>query len=265
VGDRTIHDGETRLGVAIMHLESSSMPTTKIRLATTADVDIIVDWLHDEYINGDGSGFWHNRNLIQDGQHRRHVTVLVDDNNKPVAFCLRNHDDLDILAVRPDRRGVGLGRELMMHVIQTARRARLLGLSGFCNPENSLPFWRAMGFEHVPHPHHALQIALPFRRRNRLLRDGPLATARIDLFADEFDRNLRKSVATPAVHSGDAWLLQNDFVEYVHDPDTLVRIAIDGTPIHSGKAKYITAIGGERECPWIRIRTISLPRRSDGG
>lgn len=121
----------------------------RFRLATTEDLKIIKSWLKEEFDHSrTGNGFYNNTNLIEEGQKRGELTVAIDNkDNLPVAFYLGNGCSAEILEVRPDYRGKGIGRLFVEYIIKCAKDKGYPAISGFCCPEESLPFWLKMGFK----------------------------------------------------------------------------------------------------------------------
>jgi GNAT superfamily N-acetyltransferase len=229
-----------------------------IRHATQSDLLAIRVWLEEEARREGERGFLNNMSLIEDGQRKRELTVLLEDSMSPAAFCLASDRDMHILEVRPDRRGQGLGRRLVEHVLSRSRDAGSLGMCGHCCPEESLPFWLHIGFKHVPDHVQAYRIAYPFRRARSLIPNAPTHDVTFTLFTDYPAETVRKTRTITASCLGGSYQLAEDFVEYASDPDELLRIEADDRVLYAGKSKYVDRVGGEHRSPWIRASVVRV-------
>jgi GNAT superfamily N-acetyltransferase len=227
-----------------------------IRLATKPDFEEIESWLKKEYKSGQG-GFYSNINLIKDGQKEGTLTVAVcESNNLPIAFYLGSKCMAEILEVKHDYRKKGIGKLLMKYILERAKKEGCIGVSGFCSPKESLPFWLSIGFERVTNPNESYQVAYPLRRRHKL----PMKITRCDivfkLYEDDTDSKLLKTQKISAAQCNQNYRLEEDFVEYVFSSDTLLVIGVGDSELYNDKIKHIDTIGGERDNTWVRVRQI---------
>jgi GNAT superfamily N-acetyltransferase len=230
----------------------------RFRLATTTDLEIIRSWLKKEYDRSRaGKGFYGNINGIEKGQEKDELTVAIDDkDNLPVAFYHGNRCNAAILEVRPGYRRKGIGRLLVEHIIKCAKDKGYPGISGFCSPEKSLPFWLKMGFERVHNPNQTPEVAYPIRQKRQL----PLNCERYDitfkLYEDSGGNNLHKTQVISAALCGQDYELEEDFVEYVYNSNSLLVIVSSGQELFRDEIRRIDEIGGEYEMPWLRVNEI---------
>jgi len=121
-----------------------------MRPATPEDLASIEHWLKDEYDRAaTGLGFWNNVNIIRNAAREGRLTVLqTQDSSSPVAFCVFGHGyaSIDILEVHPAHRHQGHGRALARHCFNQARLAGAEDITVLCEPNTSVPFWKAIGF-----------------------------------------------------------------------------------------------------------------------
>ncbi len=219
-----------------------------IRKATTDDIFAIREWLEETQ-----SGFLNNWNLIEKGQTKGEVTVLLEG-IKPIAFCLSSQSTLDIFEVKKSRRLGGTGRRLVHHILAEARGSGSWGITGFCQPEVSLSFWLKVGFQRVVDPNQEYQVAYPFRHMHAIPED--LVTCQLDFKLHRYpDEALYASKSiTAAIENDGTYSLTEDFLEYAASGDIRLTVSRNGEPLYDGKCKYIEEVGGEIRYPWVRVR-----------
>ncbi len=205
---------------------------------------------------GEGKGFYNNTTLIEEVQKKDELTVAIDNkDNLPVAFYLGNGCNSAILEVRPDYRGKGIGRLLVEHIIKCAKNKGYPGISGSCSPE-SLPFWLKMGFERVHNPNQTYEVAYPIRQKHQL----PLNCERYDITFKLYENfgcnNPQKTKVISAALPGQYYDLEEDFVEYAYNHDTLLVVESAGQKLFGDSIKYIGEIGGDYDMPWLRVNKI---------
>lgn len=228
-----------------------------IRLAAHDDLLRIRTWLEQEHNDGVDGSFFCNYDLIKEGQQSGALTALVRDSVAlPVPFCLGNNN-IDILAVKADCRRQGLGRGFAQYFIDAARQRDVIGLHGECAPPTSKPFWKSMGYISVQSPwgddnENWLACALPHEND---LPDGPRHTIAIALKDTEYQ--MQPVFQCDAVGVDGCYVLARDFVQYVPHPDRQLEICCNGDPVFSEKNKYVSEVGGERNCPWVRVRELN--------
>lgn len=231
----------------------------EIRKATLDDLTQVHNWLQQEKNVGHES-FIDNFNLIQAGQENGNLIVLVDD--IPIAFALGSNN-LEILAVKFDRRGNDVGRTLAEHWFQQAREQDLMGFHGDCAPRNSLGFWKEMGCQQVECPYSigvAPWVAMPFRKK----REFPVGVRSVPVSFESLSPGGAPTTkwnfsTDAAVIELDDLMLAEDFVAYVPKAETRVIIGVDSSEIGNVKVRDIEDFGGNRNYPWIRVRNLALP------
>jgi len=234
-----------------------------IRPATATDLKIIAAWLKKEFNNSVAKhGFYNNIKLIEEGQKRGELTVAADDrDNSPIAFYLGTESSVEILEVKLDCRRKGIGRLLMEHVKKCAMDKGCLGISGFCSSKDSLPFWSEMRFEQVYNPNRIDEVAYPIRRKHQLPLNCKRYNITFKLYKDADGSNLRKAQVISAALYDQNYELEEDFVEYVYNSDTLLIIESANQTLYKDSIKYINDIGGERDVPWLRVNKIKIIER----
>lgn len=111
---------------------------------TREDADEILRWLKAEF-EIDHEGFWSNRNLINRAVDDEELWV-IRESDVAVAFQVGTYAP-DILCVRQDRQGQGLGSTLFAATLARAEADDVVILDITCMPRESLSFWRKQGFE----------------------------------------------------------------------------------------------------------------------
>lgn len=119
-----------------------------VRLAVGADLPLIYEWLKHEL--RDGIGFINNWTLIQEACSEQKMTVFVTDDG-PVGFIIGGISYGTILQTKSIYQRQGIGRALVKHAIaeEEAKNNAVVVLQ--CQPQSSVEFWLAMGFQ----PHRA--------------------------------------------------------------------------------------------------------------
>jgi GNAT superfamily N-acetyltransferase len=120
------------------------METYQIKLATRAELNIVLKWLKRSYDKTD-SGFWGNRRLIHQWFKEGEMYVCVDG-GKVVGFLAGECNHNSILEIRPSKRKQGYGTILARDWIERAKAAGVCVLHVECSPPTSIPFWEKLGF-----------------------------------------------------------------------------------------------------------------------
>jgi GNAT superfamily N-acetyltransferase len=227
------------------------MENHSIRRATEADLSEIRAWLKQEDEEGVEGCFWCNFNCVETAQTKGKLTVLAL-RDKPVAFCVSSPEGIDVFEVKADVRGKGYGRILAGHVIAETRESGSMGMIGQCNPEDSLGFWTRMGFERVRERREGLWIALPFRSHREM--PDASSTIRIQLSNDPKSKALK--IHESRANLGEKYLLEDTFVEYVEDLDTIITIWIDGKQVFHDRVMYADEFNIERDEAWVRVTEL---------
>ncbi|MDE3783411.1 GNAT family N-acetyltransferase [Sinorhizobium meliloti] len=121
-----------------------------IRKATTRDLADIRSWLELEYQEA-GEGFFCNWNVIE-AIHDKDMLHALILGSEAVAFVADARKGPDIVAVRPDLRGKGLGRLAAEHALHSAYDRGNSVVHIECAPSTSIPFWQTMGFTMLAGP-----------------------------------------------------------------------------------------------------------------
>lgn len=226
-----------------------------IRAATLEDLDQIRAWLKKQDEDSVEDSFYCNIIMIERGLQNDTLMALVRDaDSLPIAFCLSDKS-IDIFEVKADLRRQGFGSYFARQVISKARDRDLIGLTGECAPAESLPFWKNMGFFPLSAPTDA-KIACPLPKKHKLP-EGSRHAIRIAL-EDAQHEELQPSLQCEAVWDGNCYQLAKDYVLHEPSGDKRLTIHCDDEAVFANKSKYVTEVGGERDCPWVRVRSITL-------
>jgi len=90
-----------------------------------------------------GSPFLCNWNLTKE-VHDEGGLIVAINKDEPIAYIWA---DFGIVEVREDYRGKGVGRSLVEHALDYARKSNAFCVSIECAPQTSIPFWKHMGFK----------------------------------------------------------------------------------------------------------------------
>lgn len=221
-----------------------------IRKATTDDILAIREWLEETQ-----SGFLNNWNLIEKGQTKGEVTVLLDG-AVPIAYCLSSQSTLEIFEVKKSRRLGGTGRQLVHHILAEERDSGSWAITGFCQPEESLPFWLKVGFQRAVDPNQEYQVAYPFRHKHEIPKY--MVTCQLDFKLHSYpdDAPYASKSITAAIEYDGTYSLTEDFLEYAASIDMRLTVTRDGELLYDDKCKYIDEVGGELRFPWVRVRYL---------
>ena len=100
-----------------------------------------------------GQGFYGNWDVIEKAYQNDKMLVLVRD-SKPLAFLIYRIEELtasiDIMEVQPKYREHGFGRLIVDDFIKIATESGALAIDLYCSPEDSMRFWKSVGFEKFP-------------------------------------------------------------------------------------------------------------------
>jgi GNAT superfamily N-acetyltransferase len=242
-----------------------------IRKADQRDLDEVTRWLKEEEEMG-VDGFFCNLNVIEDAYSQGDLYVLLDaPATGPVAFVADASRGPDILEVRHDRRGAGLGRKLAEFIIEQARLRDRCALDIECAPATSIPFWKRMGFQMYGRN----RAYLLLEKRHELPDGASEAAVTITFFPE--DAKWSEDVLPLAQHSPKAVWLNASRIKLAERvflftatmvpsfKDPVVAIDVDGKQLYKDKAKYQDAqrLGVRRDINGFFIDELTLP--SAGG
>lgn len=226
-----------------------------IRLATKADYRSIHDWLrrwHERSEVGKGASFWCNRNLIEKGQREGKLWAMIAEDRQVVAFNLArqfrcehgSEAAIEILEVHPERRGAGLGRQMVEHFRGLARETGAMGICIDCRPHTSIPFWQHMGFSRVVPGSSEHVLLLPTLNRPALPAGSRLPVT-ISLSRGYPPVNEESPFVTEAVVHGERFILKDEYVRYFQDIETFAEVKVGVEVLHNYKVKYLHELGAE--------------------
>jgi len=215
-------------------------------------LEATLGWLKREH-DIKGEGFYWNREIICRAHDDGKLHILTS-RYEEVAFLVSDDQSMLILAVQPDRREHGFGRQLAQFGIERIRDAGACIIRIECSPRTSIPFWKRMGFNldqpDDPWCHHAHMflektVALPEDHRNVEI------TVRLYAEAASYNRNddiepLRewspKAVRLPPndILLGQRIILFDPKIETGQDP--VVEITVEGKRLVKVKAKRDEAL-----------------------
>lgn len=159
------------------------MSSVEIRLATAADLAEIEAWLRAER-NETGEGFYCNWSVIQRGVEYDETFAMLR-NSEAVAVLVDGTAGPDILSVRPDLRGTGIGGQFARWLFERALARDYSVLEIECEPRTSVPFWRKHGFLPMGTGPDGFRHAYKLLVREHPLIDGPEVTVVVSLFPKE--------------------------------------------------------------------------------
>lgn len=233
-------------------MTTTSNSNAVICRATARDTAAILQWLKTEYDEDGSTGFWCQRNMIQDAENLEHDLWVYRLDGLAVAFQVGNYAAA-IISIRKDYRRSGIGTALVEASVARAIRDDINVLDVQCEPATSIKFWRAMGFKrHHDHANpHAVSARRTLARRWALPTDLPLVRVRVR-FYDEDAIFCETASVSPVANFNvigarlDNGLIQLDRrvlgLEVSHSHrDLTVRIEVDDREICFNKAKSLVA------------------------
>ncbi len=250
-----------------------TMGDVVIRKATLGDLEDILTFLKQEY-DGEstGSGFWCNRDLIEQGQAARELEVLAHPpDGKILAFCLWSIErgSMDIIEVRPAYRYRGLGRCLTQYILDRLRDQGFIGVEIQCMPQQSLQVWQKMGFRQVEkteQPDHTFAVYL-LRERRATLGDAETKAVVIQL-TQLSGRPLESKTAVVQPSTlfccrgtvrNTACILEEDFAAYLPlGSHHAITVQVEGYTPYLDEVKYSADMGVEIRGNFVRCRALNL-------
>lgn len=231
-----------------------------VRCASDSDLACVLGWLEAEF-REDGSGFFCNRDVIEDHHSRKELHVALEDDGTPVAFAAGASYCLSIVCVKKGLRRKGFGRALVEHMVGRAQGEDACVMAVQCEPQSSIPFWRKMGF--VIEPSHDDRFAyayLVIGRKHRLPPLGDEVKVVVRFYPEDrlSDTNVRPTVdespravrcADGVIHLDQRVVLYRDHRSVSHDRDPVVGLWVNDTQVYLGKAKYPQALSHGVEHP----------------
>lgn len=229
-----------------------------IRNATKKDLAAVEKWLRAEREQR-GESFFCNWSIIANACKRKELIVLAADGDI-VGFVVDAPSGPDIVAVRPDKRGMGYGRRLAEWAITSAIDRGNSVIEGECAPESSVPFWKKMGFTVSQNRRESRggPYAYKVLERKIALSEGPRVPFEIAFYPEKRDWN--KNIKPFRMYAGEAQLLKDGslqlperaicFLPEIRDfDDCVVRVAVNGTRQFENKVKHPEAnyIGVHRD------------------
>lgn len=140
--------------------------------ATRARAESVIRLLEHEnekYLGG-ASGFYCNRGIIRRSARESRMRCFKVDRSIAgfATFTVyRKHSAIEIFEILPPFRGLGLGRQLAMYMIDLLLSMGLSHISVECAPQSTEPFWRKVGFESNE------GVGKPFGNPKLILRSTP--------------------------------------------------------------------------------------------
>ncbi|KQY66909.1 hypothetical protein ASD52_09695 [Ensifer sp. Root142] len=135
------------------------------RKATAEDLADVKRWLERER-RETGEGFFCNWGVIEAIYEEDMLDVLAIG-SETVAFVADGRRGPDIVEVRPDLRGKGLGRRAAEHALQRAYDRGNAVVRIECAPHTSIPFWQTMGFTMLVDPDGVQRSAYAYKKLTR--------------------------------------------------------------------------------------------------
>lgn len=145
--------GDPMAPASHMSHRTTSLGILVPRMAREEDLPQLWEQLNRELEADPGQGgFANNWNVIEDHFQRGRLTLLFEgDDAVPVAFAtVTGGEWLDMLWVRPDWRGSGIGRWFVETLVWAAAAHGAKGLFAYDVREETRGFWTALGFRELP-------------------------------------------------------------------------------------------------------------------
>ena len=104
-------------------------------------------------IENTGEGFYNNWSLIKSAFENNKVAV-IEKGKHVLGFIVWKdgeiHREIDIMAIKPDLRGKGIGKQFIKEFEKETLVQGLVAVKLFCEPRNSQFFWQRMDFIKFP-------------------------------------------------------------------------------------------------------------------
>ena len=229
-----------------MNKKAENQCNRQIRSSTDSDLQEILNWLSKQDKIGIEGTFYCNRNLTIQEHNKGKLIVCIDPaTDQPVAYQWGGLISPGILEVRADKRGQGIGKELVEYRIKEARENDKCLLRIQCTPITSIPFWKHMGFQLYGRNENDAYMLLD--KKFDLPKDGDPCILKICFYPEE--RNWKEDtvpikIFTPlAIKKADNFIYLSERVSYFHisnkfDNDPVISININGEQVYLDKAKY---------------------------
>jgi len=240
-----------------------------ITVSTDDDLAAILDWLKAEYDRENtGSGFWCNRNILQE-DHAAGELLVLREAGEAVAFQTGRLLTPGILEVRPDLRKRGYGKLLADYCIAEARSKDICFLHIECNPQTSIPFWQKMGFtlfsdHHNRYGYQYPQAYMLLQKKFELTASCSETTVLIQFYADGAQHRPEEPAFSEfrprACRQVDGKILLEDRVigfNPDHAIDLVAKVTVDGSVIFFDRAKYGADHGVQQRSPVFYIDVIT--------
>jgi hypothetical protein len=121
-------------------------------LPSKTTLKLIEDWLIQEKEKYD-DGFYCNWNVIENSFERNEL-ISFELNGTPIGFVVwHQYDffiDIDIMEIHCDYRKKGLGKIFFEMLSESYKNKRIIAIKLYCEPRESVHFWRKMGFIQFP-------------------------------------------------------------------------------------------------------------------
>lgn len=206
----------------------------------------ILRWLEEQDHNEVEGCFYCNKSLTIESHEEGGLLVYIDAiTSLPIAYQWGGLIKPGILEVRADRRGLGIGKNLVEYCIEKARREKQCILQIQCKPSTSIPFWKRMGFCLYDHTYNYAFRILEYK--HELPEDGTPVSVEINFYLER--RMWEKDTApleqfTPAAVTVANTVYLADRVYIFCKPiqgDVVIELRINGSAIYRDKAKYCEA------------------------
>jgi GNAT superfamily N-acetyltransferase len=220
------------------------MSSVEIRLATPVDLAEIEAWLRAER-KETGEGFYCNWGVIQRGVEYDE-TFAMRRNGEAVAVLVDGTAGPDILSVRPDLRGMGIGEQFARWLFERALARDYSVLEIECEPRTSVSFWRKHGFLPMGTGPEGFRHAYKLLDRKHALATGPDVVVSVSLFPKEKNWS---PLTEPYWVRTERGRRQDGRVQLParvalyqpgepHLVDCVVRVIVEGACVYEDKLKY---------------------------
>jgi hypothetical protein len=100
---------------------------------------------------------------------------------------------------------------------------------------------------------------IPLRGHTEFPADAPLIPIQIQVWHESKPFSLGPVFETRGARTGGTLHLEDHFVEYLDDQNSLIEIRVGGEEVSRKKVKYSGEVGVEYDHTWVRATRLMLP------
>jgi hypothetical protein len=226
---------------------------------TFKNLSIIKQWLLDEY-NHFGQGFYVNIDTIENA-FRSNRLITFDKDEVPIGFVVWNESekfiDIDILAIHYKHRKKEYGRIFYKLLENYFLEKDYLAIKLYCNPPESVSFWRKMGCLPFPENINGLPELSFYKPLIKTATQSNNFTLKNKLELWDVEPHLARS-------TGPKWCweinsISQKFKEPIlHPADSNwnIKLTMNGKTINEDKVKYFSRVNPIDFSPFLFIQNL---------